>query len=84
MEWINVEDRLPVVPEEKYGITVLVAIFNSVYEEINPGHGYEITTMSFWNDVFYSLVIGGEEGSCWIPSPNLVTHWMPMPEPPNE
>jgi len=44
MEWISVKDRLPVIPKGKYGVTVLVAEFDPVFEEINPGNGYSVTT----------------------------------------
>jgi hypothetical protein len=45
--WISVKDRLPVIPKGKYGIPVLVAEFDHVYEEINPTHGYAVRCKSY-------------------------------------
>lgn len=41
-KWISVDDELPKIPAGKYGISVLVAVFDSCYEEINPNHGYSV------------------------------------------
>jgi len=43
MKWISARKRLPEIPEGKYGVSVLVAVFDYVYEEINPGHGYHVS-----------------------------------------
>lgn len=42
MNWISVKDRLPVIPEGKYGISILVAEFDPVFEELCPGRGYTV------------------------------------------
>jgi hypothetical protein len=42
MRWIPVSKRLPEIPEGKYGVSVLVAEFDHVYEEIRPGKGYTV------------------------------------------
>lgn len=42
MEWISVEERLPEIPAGKYGVAILVATFDPVYEECNPGQGYSV------------------------------------------
>lgn len=47
MEWISVKDRLPEIPEGKYGVQVLVAQFDPCYEELNPGHGYSVRCKNY-------------------------------------
>lgn len=42
MKWISVNDELPVIPKGKYGISVIIATFDSCYEEMNPGNGYSV------------------------------------------
>lgn len=41
MNWIDVNDRLPEIPEGKHGVAVIVAAYDSVYAEIN-GNGYSV------------------------------------------
>ena len=43
MQWISVNDRLPVIPKDKYGIGILVVQFDHVYEEMSPGNGQTVT-----------------------------------------
>ena len=52
MEWISVDDKLPEIPEEHYGLSVLVATFDHQYNEIFPGHGYNVL------EAHYGGVIG--------------------------
>lgn len=47
MEWISVKDCLPEIPKGKFGVQVLIAEFDSVYEECNPGHGYSVSQVSY-------------------------------------
>ena len=47
MEWISIEDRLPEIPEGQYGVSVLVAQFDPVYEEICPGRGCSVQEMVY-------------------------------------
>jgi hypothetical protein len=42
MKWISVKDRLPEIPKGKFGISVLVAVYDSTYAEVSGGHGYEV------------------------------------------
>ena len=80
--WIDVNDALPVVLG-KYGIMVLAAMFDSVYEEIQPGGGYAVTEMLFDGTDFLTLDYGFKDGHLsWVRSPPPVTHWMYKPEPP--
>jgi hypothetical protein len=41
-EWISVKDRLPKIPEGKYGVSVLVVEFDHTFEEISPGKGSSV------------------------------------------
>jgi hypothetical protein len=45
--WISVKDRLPVIPEGQYGVPVLVAQFDHVFEECCPGRGYTVRCKSY-------------------------------------
>ena len=40
LKW-NTLDTLPEIPEGKYGVSVLMISYDSVYDEINPGGGYD-------------------------------------------
>ncbi len=98
MEWISVKDRLPEIPEGRFGVSVLVAEFDPVYEEINPGHGYSVNEVSYhiisdaerkyWKypeDVekdFATYYYGINKDVEWGPCADEVTHWMPLPDPP--
>lgn len=98
MKWISVKDSLPEIPEGKYGISVLVAEYDPIYEECCPGRGYDV------NNCLYALVdydkmpmfkgsifadgtpafmtIFYGKESTWGPVCDEVTHWMYLPEPP--
>lgn len=47
MNWISVKDKLPEIPKGKYGIQVLIAEFDDIFEEINPGYGYSVTAATY-------------------------------------
>lgn len=95
MKWISVKDELPKIPEGKYGVSVLVVEFDSIYEEINPGHGqsvYEVIygfiegrnpvyDKGFDHPLFITLA-SGPSGTEWVPCMDEITHWMYLPEPP--
>lgn len=94
MKWISVKDKLPEIPEGRYAVSVLVAEFDSTYEELNPGNGYSVYECSYGrhgnnklfdeskeND-FMTLYCGEED--CWGPTGDPVTHWMYLPDPPGE
>ena len=98
MEWISVDDRLPIIPKGYYGVQVIVAAFDEVYEEINPGHGYSVyqhgyhktTTMKGekhkgyeWCELEADFIEFTRDGFA-LPSGDPITHWMPLPDPPKE
>jgi hypothetical protein len=83
MKWIKCSDWLPSIPKGKYSISVLGASFDPVYEEINPGKGYEVHEILF-DGKFKILAIGGTNGAEWIESIDEVTHWMYKPKPPKK
>jgi len=47
MKWIDVNDELPSIPKGKYAIQVLGAVFDPCYEELNPGHGYDVHEVTY-------------------------------------
>jgi hypothetical protein len=98
MEWISIEDRLPEIPEGQYGVSVIVAQFDPVYEEICPGKGCSVQEMVYskitekdrerWHYPqelkadFMEWYHGTENFKG--PPGDRVTHWMPLPEPPTK
>lgn len=56
MEWISVKDSLPVIPNGKYGVSVLVCTYDGVYDEdmeqgdtvpFSRGKGLDVHLISF-------------------------------------
>ncbi len=84
MEWISVKDRLPEIPEGKHGMSVLVAEFDPVFEEIHPGGGYDVCRVAWDGKNFLTHYVNAD-GFGWhfAPINYDVTHWMPLPDPPN-
>jgi len=69
MEWISVKDRLP----EKNGKSSIFCLVNTVYDGIvvRPFNEFHHCWDDEESDDYYSDSING-----------LVTHWMPLPQPP--
>ena len=97
MEWISVKDRLPEIPEGRFGISVLTAEFDHIYDEICPGKGYSVQEGDYmvvtdvdrkkwkWPDDIKADFMARYSGSgetIFGPTANKVTHWMPMPAAP--
>jgi len=61
LNWISVDDALPVIPEGQYGVPVFVAEYDCVYEELCPGHGKDL------HDCLYSCIEDreGNRSSWW-------------------
>lgn len=93
-EWISVDDKLPVIPEGKHGITVLVVKFDPVYDEITNGKGQSVTDASWmkpkdYDDfMFCEMLISfadheePDKRVTWSPCFDEITHWKYMPLPP--
>ena len=84
MEWISVKDRLPEYPGH-YLVCTSINYWHGGCMDINENHkhypngtpvGYDGTTMSVL-DCYYD-VTGHWNRVC----DSHVTHWMPLPEPP--
>lgn len=74
-EWISVKDRLP----ETYGDYIVVAC-----DEGCPyGEGIWYSTVVVVAD-YYDGCWTWEQGSTEYDLSGLVTHWMPLPKPPEE
>jgi hypothetical protein len=92
MKWIDVKNKLPEIPKGKHSVSVIVATFDSYYEELNPGKGYDIQEAMFGpcpksslfpdikENIFMELYLG--EKDFWGPTGDPVTHWMYMPKHP--
>ncbi len=80
MEWINVEDELPVVPKGRKSVSVLCSVHDPIYEEVNPTHGSE-TQNALWDGrIFKALGVGGNGQRYYYQIPDIVTHWMYFPK----
>jgi len=71
-EWISVKDRLP--PEQEDGL-----LFCSIYDELFIG----------WVELGYTdagqFHLTYAEGHCYLDrADKIITHWMPLPKPPEE
>jgi hypothetical protein len=75
-EWISVKDELPKIPEGKHGISVLVAMIDTTYEGPTPELRYNVDKVMFDGEFKYV----GE----WTVPCDPVTHWMSLPDPPND
>ena len=81
--WIDSDDRLPVIPEDCYGISVLAVEFDPVYEELRPGKGSTVRQMSFTKKYGWtSMLLGMKTNSvsftqCSFP----ITYWQYLPDP---
>ena len=82
MNWISVKDKLPVIPEGMFAVTIIGAQQDPVWAEINNGDGYSIGELSYDNEGFKTMYVGGPEGSGFMPVCDEVTHWMPRPDSP--
>lgn len=51
MKWISVKDSLPIIPEGRYGVPVIVATFDPIYAEENGGNGYFVHEAHFGSTI---------------------------------
>jgi len=79
--WISVKDALPEIPEGKYSISVIVAVYDPVFAEgkADPRSGYDVYQVIFKDGQFVDIITANGE---FYPISDEVTHWMYMPEPP--
>ncbi len=71
IDWTNVEDALPKIPEGMYGVSVLVACFDKTLEEISPGEGHYVT------DAVYSSVYDREGNrNSWYENSSIEVDFM--------
>ncbi len=97
-DWIDIEERSPQVPVDKFGIRVLVATFDSTFAELNNGRGYDVQECGYGTVVSRNGTIQPYFAGCdptkfyfyeihstegLMPLGDPVTHWMYLPEPPN-
>jgi hypothetical protein len=91
-EWISVKERLPKIKDGHHAVKVLVAEFDSIYEELCPGHGYSVHECMFGkypkSELFEAstendfMALWSGKNSFWGPTGDPVTHWMYLPKPP--
>lgn len=97
MKWISVKDALPEIPEGKFGISIITAEYDPVYNEDHPKKPVYFIHEHHFGYVNYEkmpLFIGsrypdGEPAfmECnshyqWGPTGDKVTHWMYLPAQP--
>lgn len=99
IKWISVEDRLPDNAKDKDALCETVLVFTKygiTQGWFKPGYGWFIIAIClYYRDDEICLYhrddeetdnIDFERGDipvCMLAQPGTVTHWMPLPEPPN-
>lgn len=85
IQWFNAKEKLPKIPEGKHAVRVLVISFDSVFEEISPGHGCDFTSL-LWTTPkgcnkpwFCDLCIGRYDSGFYYHS-DYVIAWAYEPE----
>lgn len=91
MEWIRVIDELPVIPEGKYGVSIIGATFDPCFCDVCREHGNFSGGYSINRYITYKVM---EEYSSepdfyeplnddtWIPTCDIITHWTYLPKRP--
>lgn len=78
MEWISVEDRLP-----DENIFVLVSYLS--YDDEYPCNDIAVIQNGQWHWHKGELYYDSETDECYTELVRVkITHWMPLPEPPEE
>lgn len=84
MNWNDVNEILPEVPTGKFGVGVIVAVYDSVYAEIS-GNGWDVYSISYgmvpWSDDYAFYTYGDHE---ILPPGDPVKFWMYFPKPPED
>ena len=75
-EWISVEDRLPIKSGEYFVYTTDENINTAEFDEDCGDNG----EFGFWKEYYQD---GGYLDSEWVKA-DWITHWMPLPEPPED
>lgn len=90
IKWISVEDRLPDNAKDKDALCETVLVFTKygiTQGWFKPGDGWFIIAIClYYRDDEETDIIDFERGDipvCMLAQPGTVTHWMPLPEPPN-
>ena len=93
--WNLISERLPEIPKDKHGITILVCNVDEdivttphscIYASTRDHNGKYYPKFKNLNKEydFMELYIGGRGGSHWGPLAHEVSHWMYMPDPPTK
>jgi hypothetical protein len=96
--WISVNDKLPIIPEGKYGIEVLVNVHDPIYHKLSGGQGDSVSVAFYGStrdkqgmpfllcdglpDTWFTSWASDGDGAKVAGHGDPVTHWMPLPEPP--
>jgi len=92
--WIKISERLPVIPEGKYGVNVIIATWDGEYQEVYDCSFMKVTTRDgkYVDQMFEYLPIDGEDfgqmylsgtgDTGWVPIFEEITHWQYFPEAP--
>lgn len=91
MKWIRVIDELPVIPKDRYAVSIIGATFDPCFHDVCREHdtfkaGYSVNRYVSWTirEEFSSEPDFYEPLSddSWIPMCDPITHWMYLPKPP--
>ena len=83
-EWISVKDRLPEIPEDKYGVAIIGAMFDCGQQGYYVDHGLYGEHPSSLKPVFMFIQFSGGwyeplDENYWNDIGIQLTHWMYEP-----
>ena len=87
VNWVDVVDKLPDIPECRYAVNVLVVTTDDTYTSVyacmyGKYSKSELFKASDGNE--FMELYNGNGDSFWGPLQEKVTHWMYLPEPPRK
>jgi hypothetical protein len=96
MRWTSVKKQLPTIPKDRYGVEVLIAVFDkcdesyevrsAMFGKTRDRNGVAVSEEYEMKDApledFFDLSLSGGSGYKFRPVFDVVTHWMSMPPPP--
>lgn len=86
-KWVNVEDELPIVQENKEDVKVIVCFWDEGVADINgvypDGYNGEVTDAIYCSCCGFRDFFFNAHGDCRLEDfPEDVTHWIYYPKPP--
>lgn len=92
--WTSVKDGLPVIPKDRYGVSVIVAMYDRQYADAckNPKAGWEVYYATYGDtdgikmyegtDIKFDFIQVWSDGE-WGPTSDPVYFWQYLPDAPD-